>query len=114
MKISTKPANECKSRAVSAPNQKPTETMAIMRMMFKTAKTKKPRTNNDNFLKIEVEATKAKKAANIAKAINEYIPEQGMSTAKITGFSAAVDSKIVGDPYEEESVTGNPTVFNVA
>jgi hypothetical protein len=37
-----------------------------------------------------------------------------MSTAKITGFSAAVDSKIVGDPYEEESVTGNPTVFNVA
>jgi hypothetical protein len=50
----------------------------------------------------------------MVKAINEYIPEQAMSTAKVTGCPAAVDSKIVGDPYEEDNVTGKPEAFKTA
>ena len=82
-------------------------------MMFRIAKTKKPRMNNKIFLKMEVLAKKAKKVANIVKATKEYIPEQAISTAKFTGCPEALDSKIAGAPYEEDSVIGNPAVFRI-
>ena len=81
--------------------------------MFRAAKATKPRTKSKSFLKIEVLAKKAKKVANIAKATKEYIPEQATSTAKFTFCPEALDSKIVGVPYEEDSVIGNPAVFNM-
>jgi hypothetical protein len=85
-----------------------------MRIRFKTAKTRKPKTNTKAFLRTVVEDMKAKKAANMVNAIKEYIPEQAMSTAKVTGCPPAVDSKIVGDPYEEDNVTGKPEAFKIA
>jgi len=77
------------------------------------AKIKKPRIKSKSFLKREVLARKAKKVANIAKAIKEYIPEQAMSTAKFTVCPEALDNKIVGDPYEEDNVIGKPAVFSI-
>jgi hypothetical protein len=80
--------------------------------MFRAAKTTKPRMKSKSFLKMDVLAKKAKKVANIANATKEYIPEQAMSTAKFTGSPDAVDSKIVGAPYEEDNSIGNPAVFS--
>jgi hypothetical protein len=87
--------------------------MAVMRKMFKTAKTRKPKTNSRSFLITVVEAKKAKKTENIAKAIREYIPEQGISTAKLAVCPAAFDSRIVGAPYEDDSAIGNPKGFSM-
>ena len=81
--------------------------------MFRAAKTTKPRTNSESFLKRDVLAKKAKKVANIAKATKEYIPEQARSTAKFTGCPEALVNKIVGDPYEEDNVIGKPAVFSI-
>ena len=88
-------------------------TIDIIRMMFRIAKTKKPIMKSRSFLKIEVEARKARKVANIAKATKEYIPEQAMSTAKFRGCPEALDIIIVGEPYEEDSVIGIPAVFRI-
>ena len=88
-------------------------TIPIMRAMFSRVKTTKPKTKSNNLLKMEALAKKAKKVANIAKATNEYIPEQAMSTAKFTGCPEALVIKIVGDPYEEDRVMGNPAVLSM-
>ena len=77
------------------------------------AKTRKPRMKSKSFLRMEVFARKARKVANIAKATREYIPEQATSTAKFTVCPEAVDSIIVGAPYEEDKVIGNPAVFSI-
>ena len=72
---------------------------------------RKPIKNIPTFFKTGAETTRARKVANIAKAIKEYIPEQGKSTAKAIGFPEEVVSAIVGGPYDGDSVTGKPTVF---
>ena len=64
-------------------------------------------------MRIEEDARKVKKVANIAKATMEYIPEHAMSTAKFRGCPEAVDMRIVGAPYEEDIVMGIPAVFSM-
>ena len=66
--------------------------------MFRIAKMRKPSAKSRVFLMFEVLDMKAKKEANIVKAMREYKPEQGMSTEKLAGFPAAVVSIIVGAP----------------
>ena len=77
-----------------------------MRTMFRTVKTTNPEIKSKILFRIVVEDMKAKKVANVAKAISEYIPEQGMSTEKLTCCPAAVVSISVGAPKSFDNVTG--------
>ena len=84
----------------------------VMRMIFKTSKTRKPSENKPIFLGIEADAIKTRKVANMAKAMKEYIPEHARSIANDAGCPADVVSMIVGGPYDEDNVTGKLKAFS--
>ena len=99
MKISSRPATVWKiSMATSSPNQYPTDTIVVMRIMFKISNVKNPSINTPIFFQTGAEATKARKAANMAKAMKVYIPEHAKSIANDKGCPVEVVSAIVGDP----------------
>lgn len=99
MKVSSRPAKVWKiSMATSSPNQYPTDTIVVMRIMFKISNVKNPSTNTKIFFETGAEATKARKAANMAKAIKVYIPEHAKSIANDKGCPVEVVTVIVGGP----------------
>ena len=100
--------------AISSPSEYAMEMIVVMRMMFKTSNMRKPRRNRPIFFGIEVDAMKAKKVANMAKAMKEYIPEHARSIANDVGCPADVVSMIVGGPYDEDNVTGKLKAFSRA
>ena len=99
MKVSSRPATVWKiSMATSSPNQYPTDTIVVMRIMFKISNVKNPSANTKIFFETGAEVTKARKAANMAKAMKVYIPEHGRSIENDKDCPMEVLSAIVGDP----------------
>jgi len=113
MKMSSRPATVWNTiMAISSPSQYPIETIVVMRMMFRISNMKNPRMKIPAFFRVGAEVIRARKAANIVKAIREYIPEHGRSIVNDNGCPAGVMSAIVGGPKDEVSVTGKPRVLS--
>ena len=113
MKISSKPATVWKmSMAISSPNQYPMEMIVVMRIMFRISNVMKPSAKRLIFFRKEAEATNVRKVANMVKAIRVYIPEHAKSIENDNGSPAEVVSTIIGDPKDEDKLTGKPMVFS--